>query len=161
MKQNVLGVCGFLLLIGSFGIQAEMYKQVDEKGQVTYSNVPIKGAKKVELAPITILPPTKAKPERTSVKGGAVEVQEGPEKSAKKQSVEESLVKEQTMLVKAKLAMEEEKNRSGTINNKVDGKEVARKAVNRNEERIKELQDEIALHEKNIELLKQDLATLQ
>ncbi|TCV86432.1 DUF4124 domain-containing protein [Sulfurirhabdus autotrophica] len=161
MKQNVLRACGFLLLIGSLSTQAEMYKQVDDKGQVTYSNVPIKGAKKVDLAPITILPPTKAKSAGASAKGSAVEVQDGPEKNAKKQAVEESLVKEQTSLVKAKLAMEEEKNRSGTLKNKVDGKEVARKAVNRNEERIKELQDEIALREKNIELLKQDLATLQ
>ena len=164
MLQKISGVCGFLLLIFSFSIQAEMYKQVDEKGQVTYSNVPAKGAKKVDLAPITVLPRTKTKPhEPSSAKVGAPtgDVQEVAGKSERYQAVQESLAKEQALLVKAKLSMEEEKNRPEMVKSKVDGKEVTRRAVNRYEAKTKELQDEIDLHEKNIESLKKELATLQ
>jgi len=75
--------------------------------------------------------------------------------------VQESLAKEQALLVKAKLSMEEEKNRPEMVKSKVDGKEVTRRAVNRYEAKTKELQDEIDLHEKNIESLKKELATLQ
>lgn len=164
MLQKTSGVCGFLLLIFSFSIQAEMYKHVDEKGQVTYSNVPSKGAKKVDLAPITVLPRTKTKPpEPSSAKAEAPsgDAHEVAGKSERLQAVQESLAKEQTLLVKAKLSMEEEKNRPETFKTKVNGKEVTRRAVNRYEGKIKELQDEITLHEKNIEALKKELATLQ
>ncbi|MBB5020072.1 hypothetical protein HNQ59_003385 [Chitinivorax tropicus] len=40
-----------LLMFGAItaAVQAEIYKYVDENGQVTYSNTPIKGAKKLDL----------------------------------------------------------------------------------------------------------------
>ncbi len=34
-----------------------IYKHIDENGRVTYSNSPIKGAERVNLQPITVLPP--------------------------------------------------------------------------------------------------------
>lgn len=42
------------LLIACFALPAvaEIYKHVDKDGQVTYSNIPIKGAKRMELDPV-------------------------------------------------------------------------------------------------------------
>jgi len=41
--------------------QAEIYKQVDEQGRVTYSNVPMKGATKLNLEPLNTVPATRPK----------------------------------------------------------------------------------------------------
>lgn len=41
--------------------QAEIYKHVDAQGRVTYSNVPIKGAIKLNLEPLTTVPGPRAK----------------------------------------------------------------------------------------------------
>ena len=38
---------------------ADIYKYVDENGRVTYSNVPSKGAKKLDLDPLTSVPAPK------------------------------------------------------------------------------------------------------
>jgi hypothetical protein len=40
--------------------QSTIYKHVDESGRVTYSNKPIKGAKVLELEPLTTIPATPA-----------------------------------------------------------------------------------------------------
>lgn len=40
---------------------AEIYKHVDAQGRVTYSNVPIKGAIKLNLEPLTTVPAPRAK----------------------------------------------------------------------------------------------------
>ena len=48
------------LVLASFCLHVQsaptIYKHVDESGRVTYSNAPIKGAEKVALQPITVLP---------------------------------------------------------------------------------------------------------
>ena len=44
----------------AIGAHADIYKRVDEDGHVTYSSVPIKGAKKLHLEPLpTMTPPAK------------------------------------------------------------------------------------------------------
>ena len=40
---------------------AEIYKHVDEQGRVTYSNVPMKGATKLNLEPLNTVPATRPK----------------------------------------------------------------------------------------------------
>lgn len=51
MKLGYLLLC----LVPSLAM-ADMYKAVDADGHVTYTNVPIKGAKKVVLTPLPTLP---------------------------------------------------------------------------------------------------------
>lgn len=50
MKTKLLILFSLFL---SHGAQAEVYKLVDENGHVTYSNVPIKGAKVITLEPLS------------------------------------------------------------------------------------------------------------
>jgi hypothetical protein len=56
------------LLLAS-AVQAEIYKHVDAQGRVTYSNVPIKGATKLNLEPLTTVPPPRAKASTPSPAG--------------------------------------------------------------------------------------------
>lgn len=50
-KQFIFVIFIFAALGLSFSAQAEIYKQVDADGHVTYSNVKIKGAKKIVIEP--------------------------------------------------------------------------------------------------------------
>lgn len=59
-SARIVGAVGLLLSISALTSQAEapqsVYKITDDKGRVTYSNAPSKGAVAVELAPITVMP---------------------------------------------------------------------------------------------------------
>ncbi|MEN6587623.1 MAG: DUF4124 domain-containing protein [Sulfuricella sp.] len=48
---------------------AEIYKQVDAQGRVTYSNVPMKGATKLNLEPLNTVPATRTKASTPSPSG--------------------------------------------------------------------------------------------
>ena len=165
LRMSVL--CGCLLLIASFGSRAEMYKQIDEKGRVTYSNVPIKGAKKVDLQPISVVPggvPGANESAPANASGQPVEDQDKGNAS-QRQALEESLANEEKLLAQAKQNLKEGEETPEVFKTTIIGKDgkpqvVTRRAVARYEEKVKSLQDEIALHEKNIEALKKELANL-
>ena len=50
-KQFILSGLVLSAFVLSFSAHAEIYKHVDAEGRVTYSNVKIKGAKKIVLEP--------------------------------------------------------------------------------------------------------------
>lgn len=52
MKRYVIAILG----MAAFAAQAEIYKSVDADGHVTYSNIPTKGAKRLNVEPLTTLP---------------------------------------------------------------------------------------------------------
>lgn len=52
--------CAFAL-VSATAAYGEIYKHVDAQGRVTYSNVPIKGATKLNLEPLTTIPAPRAK----------------------------------------------------------------------------------------------------
>ena len=53
------------ILLALFGVscyaQSQVYKQVDKDGKISYSNAPMKDAKKLDLPPITVIPAIKPK----------------------------------------------------------------------------------------------------
>ena len=60
-------VCMVFVPLGVHAQGAQtIYKHVDENGRVTYSNAPIKGAERVDLQPITVLPSTSSAPATAS-----------------------------------------------------------------------------------------------
>ena len=52
MKRFVIAILGMAALAS----HAEIYKSVDADGHVTYSNIPTKGAKRLNVEPLTTLP---------------------------------------------------------------------------------------------------------
>lgn len=153
-----------LLLTMSARASAEgMYKHVDEQGRVTYSNTPIKGGKKVDLPPLSTLPAPKASPKP------APQAEAVPDKESQRKTLQEEIAKAEKALEAAKAAAKEGAEKpevfkhTKTVIGK-DGKPATVTQTGRNvvayEEKMKKLNDEVALHEKNLEKLKAELAGL-
>lgn len=129
---------------------AEIYKYVDENGRVTYTNVPKKGAKKLDVeagggakARGNVGPSTFPKVDNQTQK---------KRDESRKQILLDELATEEKALADSKIALKEgEAQRSG---------EEARNYP-KYLERIKKLKDNVALHEKNIEALKKELGDLR
>lgn len=148
-----------LLVLIMFGVSlsayAEIYKYVDESGRVTYSNVPKKGAKKLDLEPAYSNAGSNAgtKPKRSVATPESFPRVDG-ETQKKRDNVRqkllaEELAAEQKQLEEAKLALKEgEATRLG-------GERNYQKYL----DRIQTLKDNVTLHEKNVEALKKELAT--
>ena len=153
-----------LLLTTNANTRAEaMYKHVDERGRVTYSNTPIKGGKKVDLPPLSTLPLPKEVP---VVAKPTPKVEVEPEKEARRKTLLEEIAKEEKALEAAKLAAKEGAEKTEVFQHTKtvvgkDGKSTKVTKTGRNvvayEEKMKQLDDDVALHEKNLARLKAEL----
>lgn len=125
---------------------AEIYKYVDENGRITYTNVPKRGAKKLDLDPATA-----AKSRGNTGPASFPKVDNQTQKKRddqRKQILQEELATEEKALADSKVALKEgEAQRLG------DEARNYQKYL----DRIKKLKDNVALHEKNIEALKKEL----
>ena len=152
-----------LLTLSTRTSAEEMYKHVDEHGRVTYSNKPMKGGKKVDLPPLSTLPTPKVAPQP------APQAEAVPDKDSRRKTLQEEIAKAEKALAAAKAAAKEGAEKpevfkhTKTVIGK-DGKPATVTQTGRNvvayEEKMKKLNDEVALHEKNLEQLKAELAGL-
>ena len=143
----------------------EIYKQVDSHGNVTYSNKPIKGGKKVNLPPLSTFVAPKPPPPPKAEAQAVVE----PSAEQHKKELLEAIAKEEKNLDAAKAAAKagaekpEVYRHTRTIVGK-DGKPATITETGRNvaayEEKMKKLNAEVALHEKSLAALKAELASL-
>lgn len=81
----------------------EIYKHVDDQGRVTYSNVPIKGASKLNLDPLTTVPAPRAKAS-TPTPAGFPKVDGDTQKKrddTRRKILEEELAAEEKLLADA------------------------------------------------------------
>lgn len=156
------------LLIGlgvHFSAVAEIYKHVDAEGKVTYSNVPMKGATKLDLEPaISGTAPNAATP-KTPTPANFPRVDKSEQKQRddkRKQILQEELAAERQALEDAKKALAEGESDPEVFKVKgKDGKTVTRRNVARYQEKISQLQENVSLHEKNIELLEKEISALK
>lgn len=129
---------------------AEIYKYVDENGRITYTNVPKRGAKKLDLDPVSA-----AKTRNNTGPANFPKVDNQTQKKRddqRKQILQEELATEEKSLADSKVALKEgEAQRLG------DEARNYPKYL----DRIKKLKDNVALHEKNIEALKKELGDLK
>ena len=154
-----------LLLAGTAQATDEIYKQVDAHGNVTYSNKPIKGGKKVNLPPLSTLPTPKPPPPPKTEAQAVAE----PSTEQHRKELLEAIAKAEKALDAAKLAAKagaekpEVYRHTKTIVGK-DGKTATVTTTGRNvaayEEKMKKLNEEVALHEKSLAALKTELAGL-
>ena len=155
-----------LLLAGTAQATDEIYKQVDAHGNVTYSNKPIKGGKKVNLPPLSTLPTPKPPPAPPKAEAQAVAA---PSTEQHRKELLEAIAKEEKALEAAKAAAKagaekpEVFQHTRTIVGK-DGKTATVTTTGRNvaayEEKMKKLNEEVALHGKSLAALKIELASL-
>ena len=144
-------VLAAMLMLAVVHAKAEIYKSVDEDGRVTYSNVPSKGAQKLNLEPLNTVPSSKpsTQPPRNFPKVDA-ETQKSRD-NVRGQILENELAQEMTQLEEAKKALAEgEATRLGSERN-----------YQRYLDRVQKLKDAVAEHQKNIDALKEELAGLK
>lgn len=142
----------FALLAANSLAYGDVYKSVDENGNVTYSNSPSKGAKKVDLPPISIVPASPVPPQETAKP-------EAPSaKADKRKMLEDQLAQEEAALEKAKQALKLAEDTPHVFVKPGGG--IGRNVV-AYEESVRKAKEEVALHEKNIEQIKAELAKLQ
>jgi hypothetical protein len=144
-------VLAVMLVLAVAHAKADIYKKVDEDGRVTYSNVPSKGAQKLNLEPLNTVPSSKPS---TQPPGNFPKVDAETQKSrdnVRRQILENELAQEMTQLEDAKKALAEgEATRLGSERN-----------YQRYLDRVQPLKDAVAEHQKNIDALKEELAGLK
>jgi len=126
--------------------QSSVYKQIDEHGNVTYSNIPSNNAKRVDLPPIVVVP--------------AVDSKDIDERITKRR--EFAKIEEQREQIESKIA-EEEKRLNEIKNEYKDGvpdRLGSERNYQRYLDRVERLKEEINVREKNLSILKKELQNL-
>lgn len=134
-------------------VQAEIYKAVDENGHVTYSSTPIKGGKKLQLAPLPTMMPQPVQPDFPSVNN---ETQRARDDTRRK-ILQDELQNEQALFDEATQKLKEGEA-NPEVFKRADGKTY--RNVAKYDEKIKPLQEQVDLHKNNIEALETELSKL-
>lgn len=146
-------LCG---LLASGAVRAEIYKCTDESGHVTYSNVGQKGCQKMNLEPLTTVPPPKpaAKASAQPAPTGFPKVDGETQKKRdtdRRRILEDELAAEEKNLDAARKGLaEQESVRTGDERN-----------YQRFLDRVQPYKDKVALHERNIEAIRRELSNLR
>ena len=149
-----------MLCLGPLWAHAEIYKAVDADGHVTYSSTPIKGGKKIILEPLpTMVPPARprsaASPENFPRVDG--ETQKGRDDTRRK-ILQDELMTEEKLLDEARQKLKEGEAAPEVYRGQ-DGRTY--RNVAKYEEKIKMLNDQVEMHQKNIEALNTELSKLK
>lgn len=149
ISKNIAFIILFGLHLSAYG---EIYKYVDENGRVTYSNISKKGAKKLDLEPISTV--SGSKPKSVATPGNFPKVDGETQKKrddVRRKLLEEELAAEQKQLAAAQQALKEgEGVRLGNERN-----------YQKYLDRVQGLKDEVTAHEKNLQALQKELAGMK
>jgi hypothetical protein len=154
-------LCRILVLLcaGHAGwAQAEIYKHVDAEGNVTYTSTPMKGAKKLDLTPPMTSSSPPSRPRGDTSAASFPKVDSATQKSrdgARQRILMDELAAEEKLLAEARKNLKEGEDSMAAL----AGKEGANRA--RQEEKIRTLLEQVALHEKNVSALKIELSALK
>jgi hypothetical protein len=150
----------FLVILGLFYInsaQADIYKRVDADGHVTYSNSPLKGAKKLNLPPLPTVP-GRAQRNGSPADFPLVDsvTQKGRDNN-RKQILDDELATEEKALIdaRAKLQANSENLEVFSGNDEKSTRNAAKQ-----DDRMNALQEQVQMHEKNIAALKVELSKI-
>lgn len=151
MAQELMNKLKLMILLSatlSLSAQAEIYKYVDENGRVTYSNIPKKGARKLDLEPLPTMPGVKP---QASSPTNFPKVDSSTQKKrddSRRKILEQELEAEEKQLADAKKALAEgEGTRMGDERN-----------YQKYLDRVQKLKDDVAQHEKNVNALQKELS---
>lgn len=141
-----------LVLLAAPPVHGDIYKHVDEKGHVTYSNKPIKGGQKVELPEISTVPAPKITPPPAPARSAQDELEQ------KRQALRERIAAAEKALAEAKQAYQEGSEKPEVFVRR-DGSRGRNVAAY--EEKMKRLQEEVDRRQKALDELRAELAALE
>ncbi|WP_020167490.1 MULTISPECIES: DUF4124 domain-containing protein [Methylotenera] len=157
-----------IALIAPVLANAEIYKQVDSEGRVTYSNVKLKGAKKLNLEPAdtnfggdnsaSTREATRSPQAKTATPASFPKVDAGTQNqrdSKRKDILQSELEAEKQALAQAKQAYIEGESKPEVYKG-ANGKTF--RNVAKFDEKMKSLQADIDVHQRNIELLNKEIS---
>lgn len=166
-KQIIFTGFIFAVLTLPFSAQAEIYKNVDAEGRVTYSNVKTKGAKKLILEPADTSFGGDASPQRrtpaakTATPAGFPKVDADTQKQrdgSRKDVLKSELEAEKKALEEAKKAYADGEEKPEVFQKKnADGSSSTFRNVAKYQEKMKNLQNEVDAHQRNIDLLEKEI----
>jgi Domain of unknown function (DUF4124) len=133
---------------------ADIYKRVDADGNVTYSNKPLKGARKIEVGP---LPTLNSYDDRDAHYERVKRTTQRDRDATRRKVLEDELAAEEQLLVEARQNLKEATDAPRAP--RADGSTI-RDAADV-EDDIKHAQDTVDLHERNINALKQELSSIR
>lgn len=136
---------GIFLGIAALVAHAQVYKHVDERGRVTYSNSPMPGGKKLDLPPTTTIQMPKPQPQP--------EARER-ESAQRAEELRQRLAAEEQKLEQARQALREGEATPEVFRTPSGG--IGRNVV-KYEEKIKALQESVERQQKTVDALKQEL----
>jgi hypothetical protein len=144
MKRN--NFLFIALILFSCLAQAGVYKHIDERGNVTYSNIPSSNSKKIDLPPIVVVPSTVS---------GDID-----DRIMKRR--ENARIEEQREQMQSKIS--EEENRLNEVKNEYKDGIPDRLGSERNYQRylnrVERLREEINVREKNLNMLRNEFEKL-
>lgn len=170
-KQFAFFSALLLVLITPALVHAEIYKHVDSEGRVTYSNVKIKGAKKLDLEPVdtnfggdnsnSSKSTDRVPKAKTATPANFPRVDAGVQNqrdSKRKDILLSELEAEKLALAKAKLAYAEGESNPEVYQRKnANGSTSTFRNVPKFEEKMRGLQADIDVHQRNIDLLTKEI----
>lgn len=150
--MNLKNIAILLICSTSIAAHAEIYKYMDENGRVTYSNIPKKGAKKLDLEPISTVSGSKPKSIVTPANFPKVDGETQKKRDdVRRKLLEEELASEQKQLAGARDALKTgEATRLGDERN-----------YQKYLDRVQKLKDNVTVHEKNVEALQKELGGIR
>ena len=156
-----LALC-LLLLGAAAAVQAQIYKHIDANGRVTYSNIPTKGAIKLDIEPPppATPAPSQQQPQRAKTPTPSdfprVDRKTQDQRDDKRRQILQSELEiEQKALKEAQQAYEEGKAKPEVYRG-ANGKTF--RNVAKYQEKMERLQADVDLHKNNIELLQKELS---
>jgi len=146
-----------LCLVLAAPAQAEIYKYVDENGQVTFTDVYRKGAKRIELpgAPAPLSPPSKA-PARTSTPSPANFPRIDSGTQQRRDDIRRQVLQDE---IEGERRNADEARRQLTLGERLQPGERAGDASYLN--RVNRLRASVQQHEQNIVSIQRELANLK
>ncbi len=168
-KQLLLIFTFVITLAATFVGHAAIYKHVDKDGHVTYSNVKIKGAKKIDVAPANSSFGTSAQKKYTpkskkNIPSESMRVDKDTQKqrdTSRKEILLSELSSEKAALANAQQAYAEAAAKPEVSRRKnADGSTSTFRNVAKYQEKLEKIQMEIDVHERNITLLEKEISRL-
>lgn len=162
MKLRYLWVLAGILPLAS---QAAIYKSVDADGHVTYSSEPMRGSKRIVLESAGETSPSqppaspRSRVSETPHDFPRVDsVTQRGRDDTRRRILEDELAAEARLLGEAKKALQEGESNPEVFRGK-DGK--IYRNVAKYDEKIKGLQEQVELHQKNIEAIQTELSKIR